>query len=143
MTLTEKAEYILNHHGNCSKIRCLNIEHNNSICPLYAWCIDNSCIKEVTQPFVQYNRCCELVKMGYHSDKICPSPILNFKSGEHLSTMSYTEKLEYVLKLCIQALYESIEIAPLDAYPPNNGDIIQEAQYILEQGDKNDNFNRA
>jgi|WetSurMetagenome_2_1015567.scaffolds.fasta_scaffold01346_19 hypothetical protein len=57
---------------------------------------------------------------------------MEFKPIEELNKMTYTQQLEYVLNLCIITLYESIEIAPLDAIPPNNGDVIQEAQAILD-----------
>lgn len=36
------------------------------------------------------------------------------------------------LKLCIAALYEAVEIAPLDRLPTKAGNAIQQAQYVLE-----------
>jgi len=52
---------------------------------------------------------------------------LETKTKEEYDKMTYIEKLEHALKVCVKALYESIEIAPLDCLPPNNGTAIQEA----------------
>ena len=39
------------------------------------------------------------------------------------------------LKMCLEALYEAVEIAPLDRLPSKAVNAIQQAQYVLNQVD--------
>ena len=39
------------------------------------------------------------------------------------------------LKMCLEALYEAVEIAPLDRLPSKAPSAIQQAQYVLNQVD--------
>ena len=39
------------------------------------------------------------------------------------------------LKMCLEALYEAVEIAPLDRLPSKAVSAIQQAQYVLNQVD--------
>ena len=41
------------------------------------------------------------------------------------------------LKMCVLALYEAIEIAPLDRIPSKAGEALQQAQYIISQSEVN------
>lgn len=46
--------------------------------------------------------------------------------------MSEREKeLEAALRMCVDALYESIQIAPLDRLPAKAPEAIQQAQHVL------------
>ena len=67
------------------------------------------------------------------------SVLLETKTKEEYDKMTYTEKLEHALQVCVKALYESIEIAPLDYLPSNNGTAIQEAQYVLDSKKEKNN----
>lgn len=59
-----------------------------------------------------------------------------YRLGDDVAITSYTntkreEDLESALRHCIDALYEAIDIAPLDKLPRKAGDAIQEAQHLL------------
>lgn len=43
----------------------------------------------------------------------------------------YIKNLEEALKMCIDALYEAVNIAPLDRLPQKAGSAIQQAQAVL------------
>jgi hypothetical protein len=47
--------------------------------------------------------------------------------------LKVSREYEEALKVCVEALYEAVHIAPLDRLPSKAGTAIQHAQYVLDK----------